>query len=60
MYRNRGATSWFESERRGVPMDTIDWDVWDGALACAPLVAANDDEAGFGRAGTALRLILRR
>ena len=31
-------------------MDVMDWGAWEGALAGPARGAANDNEAGFGRA----------
>jgi hypothetical protein len=38
-------------------MDVTDWGAWDGALEGVAVVAANDNEAGFGRARVMLRVI---
>ena len=36
-----------------------DWSAWDGVLEDGAISAANDNEAGFGRACTMLRVVTR-
>ncbi|WP_269141491.1 hypothetical protein [Sphingomonas sp. IC-56] len=38
-------------------MDMTDWSAWDGALEGVARAAANDNEAGFGRARVMLRVV---